>query len=274
MGRTKAKKKVHPMPRLGFADQMIYALGYLLILAGLAAMFWFRFYWVEDRMMAQPGAVAYEPRGCINWYPVFMVSVMLSLAIPWSTLHNKRYPFFGKRGVKYGPPAYPRTFPLFMKNKPQYWKSPTESRMRKTTAIFVVALNLVLLMMVPLAIHGRNMLYEDGTFRQYTVFDRVKREYRPEDAESVTISIGRHKTGKFSYTWRLTVRIDYGDREYRFYSRSFSGADWVDTMAQVLGQFDPEIIQVWNIEKLDDYGRGLSEENYRKLAELYEFYEK
>ena len=33
MGRTKAKKKVHAMPKLGFADQMIYALGYLLILA-------------------------------------------------------------------------------------------------------------------------------------------------------------------------------------------------------------------------------------------------
>ena len=262
------------MPKLGFADQMIYALGYLLIFAVLAGLIWFRFYWIEDLMRQQPGAVAYEARGSSYWYFPFFMSLMFSLFIPWYGLHQKRYPFFGKRGVKYGPPAYPRTFPLFMKNKPQYWKSPTEARMRKTTAIFVVALNLVLLLMVPLAIHGRNMLYEDGTFRQYTVFDRVKREYRPEDAESVTISIGRHKTGKFSYTWRLTLSIDYGDREYRFYSRSFSGADWVDTLTQVLAQFDPEIIQVWNIEKLDDYGRGLSEENHRKLLELFEFYEK
>ena len=120
MGRTKAKKKVHPMPKLGFADQMIYALGYLLIFAVLVGLFWFRFYWIEDRMMAQPGAVAYEARGSSYWYFPFYLSLMFSLFIPWYGLHQKRYPFFGKRGVKYGPPAYPRTFPLFMKNKPQY----------------------------------------------------------------------------------------------------------------------------------------------------------
>jgi signal peptidase I len=50
------------MPKLGFVEQMIYALGYLLILAVLVGLFWFRFYWIEDRMMAQPGAVAYEAR--------------------------------------------------------------------------------------------------------------------------------------------------------------------------------------------------------------------
>ena len=271
MGRTKAKKKVHPMPKLGFADQMIYALGYLLILAVLIGLFWFRFVWIEDRMMAQPGAVAYEARGSSYWYFPFFMSLMFSLFIPWYGLHQKRYPFFGKRGVKYGPPAYPRTFPLFMKNKPQYWKSPSAARMRKATAIFVVVLNLVLLLLVPLSIHGRNMLYADGTFRQYTVFDNVKREYAPEEAEEVTLSIGWHKTGRYSHSLRLTVYIDYGKHGYRFYHRSF-GSDWVDDLTQVLSCFDRDIIQVGNIEKLDALGKGLSDENYDKLIALFEFY--
>ena len=272
MGRTKAKKKIPPMPKLGFADQMIYALGYLLILAVLVGLFWFRFFWIEDRMMAQPGAVAYEARESSSWFLPFLLSVMLSLFIPWYRLHSYRYPFFGKRGVKYGPPAYPRTFPLFMKNKPQYWKSPSEARMRKATAIFVVVLNLLFLLQVPLSIYGRNMLYEDGTVRQYTVFDHIKREYAPEDAESVDLSIGWHRTGRYSQSLRLSVHMDYGDHEYTFYNRSF-GHDWVDDMTEVLSQFDPEIVQVWNIDKLNGFAKGFSDENRRKLIELFEFYE-
>ena len=271
MGRTKAKKKVHPMPKLGFADQMIYALGYLLILAVLIGLFWFRFYWIEDRMMAQPGAVAYEARQSVNWFLPFLISVMLSLFIPWNRLHSYRYPFFGKRGVKYGPPAYPRTFPLFMKNKPQYWKSPSEARTRKATAIFVVVLNLVLLLLVPFSIHGRNMLYEDGTVRQYTVFNDIKREYTPEEAEEVSLSIGWRRTGRYSHSLRLTVYLDYGKHQYKFYHRSF-GNDWVDDLTQVLSRFDPDIVQVGNIEKLDALAKGLSDENYDKLIALFEFY--
>ena len=271
MGRTKAKKKVHPMPKLGFADQMIYALGYLLILAVLVGLFWFRFVWIEDRMMAQPGAVAYEARESSSWFLPFLLSVTLSLLIPWSGLHQKRYPFFGKRGVKYGPPAYPRTFPLFMKNKPQYWKSPSEARMRKATAIFVVVLNLVLLLLVPFSIHGRNMLYEDGTLRQYTVFDDIKREYAPEEAESVTLSIGWRRTGRYSHSLRLTVYLDYGKHQYKFYHRSF-GNDWVDDLTQVMSRFDRDIVHVHNIEKLDALAKGLSDENYNKLIALFEFY--
>lgn len=272
MGRTKAKKKIPPMPKLGFADQMIYALGYLLILAVLAGLFWFRFFWIEDRMMAQPGAVAYEARESVNWFLPFMISVMLSLFIPWYRLHSSRYPFFGKRGVKYGPPAYPRTFPLFMKNKPQYWKSSSAARMRKATVIFIVVLNLVSLLVVPLSIYGRDMLYEDGTLRQYTVFDHIKREYAPEEAESVTLSISWHKTGRYSHSLRLTVYLDYGKHQYKFYHRSF-GNDWVDDLTQVLSRFDPDIVQVGNIDKLDGLANGLSDENRRKLIELFEFYE-
>lgn len=63
MGRTKAKKRVHSMPKLGFADQMVYALGYLLIAALLLGIFGFCFFWIGERMLVQPGAVAYEANG-------------------------------------------------------------------------------------------------------------------------------------------------------------------------------------------------------------------
>lgn len=272
MGRTKAKKKVHPMPKLGFADQLIYSFGYLLILAVLVLLFWFRFYFVEEQAMAEPGAVAYEAHGSIYWFFPFYLSIMLSLFIPWYSLHEKRYPFFGKRGVKYGPPAYPRTFPLFMKNKPQYWKSPSAARMRKAGVIFVVALNLVLALLVPLSIHGRDMLYADGTLRDYSMFDNLKREYEPENAESVTVSIGRHKSGQYSRSWRLTLRIDYGARSYTFYDRSFSGPDWVEDLDAVLKGFDPGIIRVPDERRLAEFGAKLSEENYARLREIFERY--
>ena len=41
---TKAKKKVHAMPKLGFVDQTIYDLGYLLIAALLLGIFGFCFF--------------------------------------------------------------------------------------------------------------------------------------------------------------------------------------------------------------------------------------
>ena len=225
MGRTKAKKKIPPMPKLGFVDQMIYLVGFLLIFAVFCFLLWFQYDFVEDRLMTEPGAVAVYRNDTEFLFMPFCLTFLLSLFIPWYSLHSKRYPFFGKWGVKYGPPAYPRTFPLFMKNKPQYWKSPSEARMRRATAVFVVVLNLVFLSLVPLSIHGRDMLYADGTVRDYNVFDRMMHEYSPEDAGEVTLSIGRHKTGKYAYSWRLTVYIDYGDRAYRFYHGSFDSPD-------------------------------------------------
>ena len=273
MGRTKAKKKVHPMPKLGFRDRCVYALGYLLILAVLVVLFRFRFCWIEDQAMAEPGAVAYEAHGSIFWYFPFYLAVMLSLFIPWQHLHSSRYPFFGRRGVKYGPPAYPRTFPLFMKNKPQYWKSPRKARMRRTAGIAVVALNLVLALLVPLSIHGRNMLYEDGSLRDFSMLDQVKGDYGPEDAEEVTLHFGRYKSGKHSYRWRLVLTIDYGGREYTFYDRSFSGADWVDDLERLLEQFDPGIIRT-DGENLDAFAGGRARETVQKLRELLEQYAK
>lgn len=273
MGRTKAKKKIHPMPKLGFCDQCIYALGYLLILAVLAVLFWFRFYFIEELAMEEPGAVACEAHGSIYWFFPFYFTVMLSLFIPWQNLHSSRYPFFGKRGVKYGPPAYPRTFPLFMKNKPQYWKSRSAARMRRATVIFVVVLNLIFLLLVPLSIHGRNMLYADGTLHDYSMFDNLKGEYEPEDAEEITLSIGRHSLGRYgSYTWRLTVSIDYGDRKFNFYNGSFSGADWVDDLDALLREFDPGVIEVRGEDRLDDFGKKLSDGNYEKLCAIFERY--
>lgn len=269
---TKAKKKVHPMPKLGFLDQMIYMAGYLLILVVSGILLWFFMFFFKDLALAEPGAAAYEAHGSIYWFFPFFLTFPLSLFIPWYCLHQKRYPFFGKRGVKYGPPAYPRTFPLFMKNKPQYWKSPSQARMRKATAIFVVALNLVLLLLVPLSVFGRDMLYEDGTVRDYSMFNNLKREYAPEDAQKVTLHIGWHKSGKHSRTLRLSLNIDYGNREYTFYHRSFSGADWVDDLDAVLREFDPNVILAVGEDRLDDFGRNLSEENYEKLCAIFERY--
>ncbi len=273
MGRTKAKKKVHAMPKLGFVDQMIYALGYLVILAVLLGIIWLCFFWIEERMLAQPGAVAYEANGSVFLMFPFYLSFLLSLFIPWYGLHQKRYPFFGKRGVKYGPPAYPRTFPLFMKNKPQYWKSPSEARLRRKAVMTVVVLNLVLALLVPFSIFGRDMLYESGTVVEYSVFNNPKREYEPEDAEAVTLSISWHNGGRYgSGHWRLSLSIDYGDREYRFYNRSFSGPDWVDDLDAVLREFDPGVIQALDAERLDEFGRRLSEENYARLCAIFERY--
>lgn len=273
MGRTKAKKRVHSMPKLGFADQMVYALGYLLILAMLLGIFWFCFFWIGERMLAQPGAVAYEANGSSLLMIPFFISLLLSLFIPWYGLHQKRYPFFGKRGVKYGPPAYPRIFPLFMKDKPQYWKSPSQARMRRSAVITVVALNLVLALLVPFSVYGRDMLYEDGTLVEYSAFNAPKREYDPEEAEAVTLSIRWHSGSRYTAgQWRLGLSIDYGERVYQFYNRSFSDGDWVDELDAVLREFDPDVIRAFDAERLDEFGRKLSADNYAALCAIFERY--
>jgi len=259
------------MPKLGFVDQMIYVLGYLLIVAVLLGTCWFCDFWIGEWMLAQLGAVAYEANGSSLLMIPFFLCLLLSLFIPWHVLHQKRYPFFGKRGVKYGPPAYPRTFPLFTKNKPQYWESPSQAPMRRKAVLTVVALNLVLALLVPFSIYGRDMLYEDGIVVEYSAYNSPKREYEPEEAEAVTLSIRWYKGGRYSSGhWRFCLCIDYGDRGYEFYNRSFSGADWVDDLDAVLREFDPGVIQAFDAERLDDFGKKLSDQSYAKLCAIFD----
>ena len=45
--------------------------------------------------------------------------------------YQQRLPVFGRADVTYGPPAYPRTYPLLMKNKPKFWKAPKKTAQKK-----------------------------------------------------------------------------------------------------------------------------------------------
>lgn len=125
----KAKKRIHPMPKLGWQDRLLYTLLIVVTFGGaLGCLFFLRIN--RDRLLSAD-ALTYED-DISFMYGLFLFFFLLTVGIivifgPC----RKRKPIFGKKGVRYGPPAYPRVFPLLMKNKPQYWESASKIKKRK-----------------------------------------------------------------------------------------------------------------------------------------------
>ena len=119
----KAKKRLHQMPPLSFVDKSIYWFILLVLLAlyfllTLGTLFLRRKIAFQDEMV-----IACEDNISFLWFLVPWMTFMLMTFITWYDLYQRRKPIFGIRNFKYGPPAWPKEYPLFMKNKPYVYVS-------------------------------------------------------------------------------------------------------------------------------------------------------
>lgn len=235
----KVKKRPHPMPKLGFADQCVYWTAMILTGGGSLAVMvlWIilsdRVAFADDRVVAAIGG-----RGQLNWFWLFLwlfLAFLIILAGPW----QHRFPIFGRKDIKYGPPAYPWTYPLLMKNKPRHWVSPrVQANTKKARRIAIAAAALTLafsLAMFPRSLYGRSVLLRDGTVTVYSPGNQETAHYKFSEITAVELDTHYHRRRKScSGNWYVSMVVRFSDgTDFSFPSGSFSG-DWEQTLRTML----------------------------------------
>lgn len=245
----KAKKKLHRMPKLSFIDQVVYWLGLLLLSAVYFTMALVPLLLRDRVSFADPAVIAVSENASVMWVLLPCLTFFLITFIPWSVFYNDRRPIFGLKDFKYGPPAWPMVYPLFMKNKPYVWISEKKQKEKRQTILILVILLLFSLIPFPWSLYGRDCLMADGRIQQYSMFNRQKEEFSPQEIDSVAFSVYKYSTGKYNQTthWdvQVTLTTDSG-REYSFQARDFrrdrGSFSWLKDMMQLKTRFDASII--------------------------------
>lgn len=217
------------MPKLGWKDQMLYVT--VLVLTGGFPIFgWLIVMQIQDTIAFSDPQVIAKTVGEGNMHCVWlMLWSMVVFVLIYAGPYQNRLPVFGRTDIKYGPPAYPRVFPVLMKNKPQYWVSPRTAQKKKQARIIVAILLAVTFFIsaavFPLSLHGRAVLNEDGTI---TVYDAKNREIHHYTYDEVTsVELGTYQSsGRYSGSWHIHFVIYTSDsKTYNFAAHTFSGTD-------------------------------------------------
>lgn len=253
----KARKKLHQMPKLSFIDQVVYWLGLLLLSAVYFAMALLPLFLRDRISFSDPAVMAVSENASVMWILLPCLTFFLITFIPWSVFYNDRRPIFGLKDFKYGPPAWPKIYPLFMKNKPYVWVSAQKQKEKKMAILILVILFLISLIPFPWSLYGRDCLMTDGSIQQYSMFNKRTAVFTPQEIESIEFSVYKYSTGKYNRTthWdvQVTMTADSG-QEYSFQARDFRRAEekssWLKDMMQLKTQFDASIIHYYRTDDL------------------------
>lgn len=219
----RAKKKVHPMPKLGWKDLLLYWTGMLITGGGAVLAIFYPLVVREDIVFRDTNVIASSGRGGIHfmWITIWLTVMCCLIAVAY----ERRYPVFGRSDIKYGPPAYPRTFPLLMKNKPQYWVSPSRIALRKKVFCFGTVVMLVFLLisvrLYPSTLYERADLYQNGSITVVNSDNEVEKSYGRGEVESVSIQTRRQtRRRSVESNWYVDMIISLGDGEKFWFSNT------------------------------------------------------
>lgn len=248
----KAKKKLHPMPKLSALDQGIYMTILALIIAvsfsGVLLPVFLR-----RAVAAADAAIAVAGDAGILWCFPACFSFFLITFILWCLAYQGRYPIFGIRHFRYGPPAWSKIYPVFMKNKPAQPISKNQKKQRKMIAGVLLAVFLVCALPFPLSLFGRNSLYANGRVADYNAFNQMVREYGVQDAESVIFRVARN--GRRNGLYKVVMELEMKDgRKIQFEDRDFLQGDtkgWLLEMVRLKALFPPEKVVTQNHDRLE-----------------------
>lgn len=275
----KAKKKLHPMPKLGWKDQLLYWTVFILTGAGSLVSLFFPIYYRWTLSVGADNVISYaDGKGNANalWLALWLFVVWL---IVFAGFYQKRYPIFGRKDIKYGPPAYPRVYPLLMKNKPQYWVSPKKIARNRKLAVIVPCVLVCTLMfsiaMYPRSLYGRYELLRSGSVVEYDTRNQIAEEYHLGQIESVSLGTHRTSGGRYSSgSWYASFAITFTDGKRCSFSIRPMGESWTEAIAtaQQLKQIYGDLL---HIEGQDDLWKvvldtDMTEEEAQMLYRLYE----
>lgn len=276
----KAKKRMHEMPPLSFLDKLIYWTAFVLLCVAYGALVLGPMYLRNQIAFSNPAVIAAIDHFSTMWLMVPWLTFFLMTFLLWHGPYQKRIPIFGKRNFKYGPPAWPKIYPLFMKDKPHVWVSERAKKDRKRLAVILLIILLISFIPLPWSLYGRDCLRNDGSIVQYNMFNRETDVFTSGDIADLEIEAYRYTTGKYAskahYGVRLIFRTDSGEkfifahRDFRS-DREFDTVYWLEWMLRIIERYDPGIIHCDGQEKLDRVitDRALSQKEVQKLYQLF-----
>ena len=275
---TKAKKKTHPMPKLGWADQLIYWAA-MILTGGFSLGCHFLVLIMQDNIAFSDSQVIARTVGSGNLF-YFCISLWCMVAFVLIIIgpYENRFPIFGRSDIKYGPPAYPRTYPLLMRNKPKFWVSSKEAqkikKMRIIVAILLIVTFLISTAVFPLSLYGRTVLNEDGTVTVYDAGNREVHHYTYD--EVISVELGTYQSsGRYSDSWHIHFIITTVDSEiYKFAAHSFIGTDiqQLQTMLHVKEELYDNQCLISGLENI----QKVIQDQYRQAEEkglVYQLFE-
>lgn len=248
------------MPPLSFWDKMIYWIIMLVLCACYCFMLLGTIFLRSEIAFQDEMVVASEDNISFFWFLPPFLTFFLMTFITWYDLYHSRKPIFGLRNFKYGPPAWPKEYPLFMRSKPYVYVSERKKKERRGTALLLLVVLLVSFIPYPWSLYGRDVLYSDGSIVQYSMFNSKTHEYSSGKIASVEIEVFRNSTGKSNiikrYDVQMTFTTDNG-RKYCFTYGEFRGdvqtdtRYWLTTMLQIKKRYIPEIVTYTGVENLE-----------------------
>lgn len=274
----KAKKKMHKMPPLSFVDKLIYWSIFAVLCAAYVALMFGPLQLRYEIAFSDEAVIAAADHFSAFWLGVPWFTFFIMTFILWLQPYQNRTPIFGKKGIKYGPPAWPKVYPLFMKNKPPVWVSEKKRKSRKQFAIFLLVVLLVSFLFLPLSLYGRDCLRYDGSIVEYDMFGRQVEEFASGEIEEVTVGLFRYSTGgKYhkSHHWGVQLKLRTRSGEgYSFDHREFENDGtrlYLTQMVNVISRYDPSVIRYEDVDKLDNlvWEKGLSDEETHLLYQLF-----
>lgn len=277
----KAKRRIRQMPRLSPLDRLIYWLiMIMLIIVYFLLIFipidlWHLIAFRDESVIAATGEAS------LLWVLIPFMTFFLMTFILWEQAYQNRRPIFGIRNFKYGPPAWPKVYPLFMKNKPRVYVSPRAKKQRRSLAVLLVVILLVSFLPFPLALYGRTVLHQDGSITEYSPFNRVYHTFYSGECAEIRIGTYRYSNGKSSPSTHWGVKMTFvteTGRKYTFDHRDFrldtqAGiSGWLTAMLSIKGRHRPEIISYYGTENLSRViiDRNLSEAEQALLLHLFQ----
>ena len=277
----KAKKRMHRMPPLSFVDKLIYWSMMLLLVVGYLALLFGPLYLRDRIAFAEETVVAAEGHTSILWLGVPWMTFFLMSFIWWLQPYQNRKPIFGLKNFKYGPPAWPKVYPLLMKNKPYVWVSERKKKERKQIAVVLLVVLLLSFIPIPWSLYGRNCLLYNGGIVEYSMFNNRREEFASGDISEIEIGTYRYSTGgRYTRTthWgiRMVFHTDSGEK-YIFDHRDFRTDReseiryWLEAMLAVKRRYDPAIICY---DGLDNLNRVIADSNLnqQECEKLYQLF--
>ena len=277
----KAKKRTNQMPRLSLVDKLIYWI-IMLVLICLYFLLYLIPVNLHNRIAFEEASViaSYEKAGFL-WFLIPWMTFFLMTFILWVVPYENRRPIFGIRNFKYGPPAWPKIYPLFMKNKPYVYVGPQAKKGRKHIAIFLVILLLLSFLPFPLCLYGRKTLHNNGSITEHNAFNQMIHSFYAGECKEVQIGTFRYSTGRYNTKTHWGVKMTFimeNGRKYVFDHRDFrrdTQTDicyWLTAMLNIKGRHRPEIISYHGTDKLDRVisNRNLSEAEQALLYQLFQ----
>ena len=284
MGRKKQKKNTSRRPPLSLIDKCIYYLAILVSFIG-SIMIAFQLEHLQEAIaFIDPTVIANNVHASFLFVLPFVIYVELSTIIFFGVQLSNKTPIFGNSKIQYGQTPWDKNcFPLFDCRRKNINKRPSAVKFRRRMlAVWSVGF-LIVLMMAPLGLFGRDCLHNDYSINSYNTINHVSdKVYSTGDYRHLTLKTIYYSGYRGGSYWCYGMDIEMTDgKTFKFNSREFDyrDADYKDnclkTMSEIKQQFPSDSITITgadNVDKVADY-IGLSEFQTNELQKLFTQYE-